>query len=163
MPSKSALQQSEARRRVSLSAADLLEIQGLVAQYNWAIDSGAVDDWVATFLPDGQFTNTTPQTWIGHDELRDFATNYAKDPEWQKCQHWVNNFLTEESGSDVILRCQLMTIQDWNGSLRIKAIAWYEDRLKRVNGRWKFAQRICRLPVASADPNQSLPATQRPI
>ena len=67
---------------MSLSAADKIEIQELVARYNRAIDSGDVEGWVDTFVRDGVFEGLVVPTFRGHDELRAFVTAFWTEPEY---------------------------------------------------------------------------------
>ena len=67
---------------MSLPASDKIEIQELVARYNRAIDSGDVEGWVDTFLPDGVFEGLVVPTFRGHTELRAFATAFWTEPQY---------------------------------------------------------------------------------
>lgn len=53
----------------SLSLADRLEIQELIARYCWALDTRDGDAYAATFIPDGVFQGIGSRG-RGHDELQ---------------------------------------------------------------------------------------------
>lgn len=129
---------------MSLTAADKVEIQELVARYNRAIDSGDVEGWVDTFLPDGVFEGLVVPTFRGHDELRAFATAFWTEPEyaeWRGAQHWATNMIIDGEGDRATLFAyHIMFTPDGPGA-NPALLAAYDDELRKVDGRWKFARR----------------------
>src|SRR5262249_41968196 len=97
---------------MGLSFEDRAEIHELIARYNRAMDSGAVRDWVDTFVPDGEFDGIVGQ-FRGHEELLRFAERYWAEPQYEKfrhAQHWVNNVIVEGEGDRATLFCQHMMV-----------------------------------------------------
>lgn len=129
---------------MSLSAADKIEIQELVARYNRAIDSGDVEGWVETFVPDGVFEGLVVPTFRGHDELRAFATAFWTEPEyaeWRGAQHWTINMIIDGEGdSATLFAYHIMFKPDGAGSDPALMCA-YDDELVRVDGGWRFSRR----------------------
>ncbi len=129
---------------MSLSAADKIEIQELVARYNRAIDSGDVEGWVETFVPDGVFEGLVVPTFRGHDELRAFATAFWTEPEyaeWRGAQHWTINMIIDGEGdSATLFAYHIMFKPDGPGADPALMCA-YDDELVRVDGGWRFSRR----------------------
>lgn len=127
-----------------LTVSDKIEIQELVARYNCAIDSGDVEGWVDTFLPDGVFEGLVVPTFRGHDELRAFATAFWTEPEygeWHGAQHWTTNMIIDGDGDRATLFAyHIMFTPDGPGAVPALMCA-YDDELAKVDGRWRFARR----------------------
>ncbi len=126
---------------MALTTEDRLEIHELVARYNRFVDSGAVEDWVNVFTRDGAFQNRSGQRWVGHDQLRAFIQAYAADPQVRGNEHWANNIILEEDQDEVRLFCHGMIVQEKDGAVRIRSMSSYQDRVRKEDGRWKFALR----------------------
>src|SRR3990172_8727347 len=68
----------------SLTAQDYVDIQQLYARYNYAIDSGDIEAYVALYTPDGSFNSFT-----GHEGLRTFMKNRNGGTR----RHWNTNLV----------------------------------------------------------------------
>lgn len=138
---------------MALSALDYEEIRQLLARYNFAIDLGDVTGWVSCFTEDGIFRVTGVSeksplggTRQGPDALGAYArAHFAANK--GRARHWTSNLVIEPATADgedvaVTMRCYLNAYQVGTGTepkLRVTGI--YEDDLRRVAGRWLFAQR----------------------
>jgi uncharacterized protein (TIGR02246 family) len=139
---------------MAITAADRVEIQELIARYNRAIDTGRADDWAACFVPDGEFEGVVGR-FRGRDELAAFVREYwtsAKYEEFRIGQHWVNNVIVDEAGEDeaTVFAHQLMIRPGADGVGVINLMAWYDDRVRKVDGRWLFVKRKVN-PVQTSD------------
>jgi uncharacterized protein (TIGR02246 family) len=85
----------------SLTLADRLEIQELIARYCWALDTRDGDAYAATFVPDGVFDGVATRA-RGHDELR--ALPRALHPDQIETQHWVSNLVLEGDAQRAIAK-----------------------------------------------------------
>lgn len=121
-----------------LSVADQIEIQGLLARYNHAIDSGDAPAWAATFATDGTFTSGG-RTRTGTEELQAFAADFAA--RMPGSRHWSNNLVIDGDGDRATMRCYLQLLKTGGGPATLVTTARYEDTLRRVDGAWKFASR----------------------
>ena len=129
---------------MSLSVADKIEIQELVARYNRAIDSGDIEGWVDTFLPDGVFEGLVVPTFRGHDELRAFATAFWTEPEyaeWRGAQHWTTNMIIEGDGEGATLFAYHIMFTPNGAGGDPALMCAYDDELVKVDGRWLFKRR----------------------
>jgi SnoaL-like domain len=96
---------ADATRRVL----DQLEIRELVARYNYAIDEGRPDEWVATFVPDGTFESSALGTHTGPEALHAFATGYLADVTGRHC---TSDFVIDVDGDEARSRCYLIAINN---------------------------------------------------
>jgi ketosteroid isomerase-like protein len=120
-----------------LSVADRLDILDLVARYNHAIDSGDAAAWAATFTPDGVFETARGAT-TGTAALTEFAATFHS--RMANARHWNTNHVVEGDGDQATHRCYLQLLRTGEQA-GIISTGRYEDRLRRVDGAWRFAQR----------------------
>jgi hypothetical protein len=119
------------------SVADRLDILELAARYNQAIDSGDGPAWAATFTPDGVFETARGST-VGTAALAQFAESFAA--RMPGTRHWNNNHIIEGDGDEATHRCYLQLLRTGEQA-GIVSTARYEDRLRRVDGAWRFVHR----------------------
>jgi hypothetical protein len=117
--------------------ADQLEIRELVARYNYAIDEGRPEEWVATFVPDGTFESTALGTHSGPQGLHDFAVGYIAAFTGRHC---TSDFTVDIDGDDARSRCYLIAVNN-AGPPSILATAVYDDVLRRTADGWRFVHR----------------------
>lgn len=137
---------------MALTAADKVEIHELVARYNRAIDSGHAEDWAATFTADGEFEGVVGH-YKGTAELVAFAEDYNSNPkyaEFRAGQHWVNNLIIDGDENEATLFCHQLMIRPGAGAAEINLMGWYDDRLRKENGAWRFTKRKVN-PVMTSD------------
>lgn len=124
--------------------ADRIEIQDLLAAYAFAFDCGRPDEWAATFTPDGEFHNRSGEVFKGTEQLRAFAASFAAPDDITRTnQHWTTNVtLTPLDDNRMALRCYGMIITTTaDGTPRIRSMTGYDDEVRRIGGRWRFARR----------------------
>lgn len=123
---------------MELTTADLVQIQQLAARYNHALDTADGDAWAATFTSDGTFTDADG-THRGPVELAAFARRFAE--RLRGATHWINEVVIEGRGDEATMRScfHLSGVRD--GETEAVISARYEDRLRRIDGEWRFASR----------------------
>ncbi len=119
------------------SIEDQFAIRELVARYNYAIDEGRPEEWVATFVPDGTFESSALGTHSGADALLAFAKGYIAAFNGRHC---TSDFVIEVDGDDARSRCYLIAVNNSAAPI-ISATAVYEDILKRTPEGWRFVHR----------------------
>jgi hypothetical protein len=129
-----------------MDAIDYELIRQLLGRYNMAIDLGDAEGWAATFTPDGVFRCTgVPEgspfggRYEGTDELIAYAKTHfgvAKG----RARHWNANLLIEGDGEAATMRCYMLNLTAGAGRLAATT-GIYEDRLRKVDGEWRFAER----------------------
>jgi len=131
---------------VSLGWDDRLEIRDLVARYDRAIDSGNAEAWAACFTEDGSWDGGIRVD--GREALLAFARSLPTDAAFaalRGARHFVANHLVEETGPDEArLLCDNLMLQPREGGVAAILAADYDDRLRRVDGRWLFSSRHTR-------------------
>ncbi len=124
-----------------LTDADRLAILELAARYNHAIDSGDADAWAATFTPDGVF-ETARDNVAGSAALAQFATAFHE--RLPGSRHWNDNHVIDADADDgpdrATHRCYLQLLRTGKDA-GIITTGRYEDRLRRVDGQWRFVHR----------------------
>ena len=132
---------------MSLTWADRLEIQELVARYDRAIDGGDAEAWIECFTEDGVWDGGIRVE--GRAALLAFARGLPTDlgfAAFRGARHFVTNFLIDGDGDgQARLRCDNLMLQPRAGGVAALVGADYDDRLRRVDGRWLFVSRRTRV------------------
>jgi uncharacterized protein (TIGR02246 family) len=129
---------------MGLTTEDVLEIQGLAARYNHAIDSGDADGYVAVFSKDGSMT-AGPLVLEGHDALGAFAKSFSSSV--RQPRHVATNLVIDGDGDKATLKAyvQMYILSGEPGEPAQQTLMTsgkYDDVLAKENGSWKFTQRV---------------------
>jgi len=132
-----------------MDAIDYEDIRQLLGRYNLAIDLGDAEGWASTFTPDGVFTcsglpegNPLAGRFEGTAELVEYArTHYGILK--GRARHWNANLVIEGDGDTATMRCYLLALTA--SSQLTGATGIYEDRLRKVDGAWRFVERHIRM------------------
>ncbi len=116
---------------------DQLAIRELVARYNYAIDEGRPEEWVATFVPDGTFESAALGKHTGPEALLAFAKGYIAAFTGRHC---TSDFVVEVDGDDARSRCYLIVVNNAAAPI-VSTTAVYEDVLRRTSDGWRFVHR----------------------
>ena len=116
---------------------DQLEIRELVARYNYAIDEGRPEEWVATFVSDGTFESTALGKHTGPEALLAFAQGYSAAVTGRHC---TSDFVIDVDGDEARSRCYLIAINN-AGTPAVSVTAVYDDVLRRTPDGWRFVHR----------------------
>lgn len=123
---------------MGISTDDVLEIQQLVARYNFAVDGGDADAFAGTFTPDGVFT-VGGNEMRGHDALRAFVEGRAGVA---PRRHVVSSMIVDGDGDTATLRAYLQVVAAGDdGTFAISTQGTYDDRLVRTGDGWRFSVR----------------------
>jgi uncharacterized protein (TIGR02246 family) len=129
---------------MGLTTEDVLEIQGLAARYNHAIDSGDADGYMAVFSKDGSMT-AGPLVLEGHDALGAFAKNFSGSV--RQPRHVATNLVIDGDGDKATLKAyvQMYVLSGDEGEPAQQTLVTsgkYDDELAKQNGSWKFTRRV---------------------
>jgi ketosteroid isomerase-like protein len=119
------------------AVADKIAIRELTARYNYAIDDGRVDEWVATFTEDGTFESSLLGKHTGKEALRAFGEGYSAAFTGRHC---TTDHVVDLDGDRARQRCYLVLVNNDGGS-RVSTTAVYEDELRRTPNGWRFTNR----------------------
>ncbi len=133
---------------MSLEPIDYEEIRQLLARYDFALDFCDAEAYVDCFTPDGAFTIDGMDErlpYVGRhrgavalrslaDRMMDVARGYSR--------HWNNVLLIEGDGHTAEMRSYVMVVAvGVKPDAVINATGVYRDRLRKVDGRWRFEER----------------------
>jgi uncharacterized protein (TIGR02246 family) len=125
---------------MGLTVEDHLEIQGLMARYNQAVDSGDGSTFADTFTEDGAL-DAMGSVFEGRAALKSFADavpSAAKEP-----RHIATNVIIEGDGDRARIRAylQMYALMGEPARQQVAASGRYDDELAKVDGSWRFVRR----------------------
>jgi hypothetical protein len=137
-----------------MDAIEYEHIRQLLGRYNLAIDLGDAEGWAATFTPDGVFRCTGVPDGSplggrheGTDALVAYATTHygiAKG----RARHWNANLVIDGDGHSATMRCYLLALRA--GGTLSGTTGIYADRLRKLDGQWRFVERHIAIDAAGA-------------
>lgn len=131
-----------------LSVGDRLEIQDVLSSYAWSLDTGDEDAFVRCFCRQGELVWDVfdePGCWRGTPALRRFISYFRARPESAGRQHHVSNLLITPGPDGAFARAYvLVALRAGEGPHRLNVMGYYEDELKREEGRWCISRRTIR-------------------
>lgn len=119
------------------SVADKIEIQELTAKYALAMDEHDVSRWLHTWAADGKWEGPLG-TYLGHEKLPQLLRDLGERIVGRR--HVITNHIIEVSGSEASQTCY-MQILAYKDGFRLVGTAVYRDRLKKIDGEWRFLHR----------------------
>jgi hypothetical protein len=133
---------------VPLNADDHEAIRQLLGRYNFAIDLGDVEGWADCFVADGAFEcsglpdgSPLGGRHVGRDALVAYARTHLVINKG-RARHWNWTLLVVGDGDEATMRCYLGAYSAGQGDrAKLRATGIYQDRLQRVDGRWRFVER----------------------
>ncbi len=120
----------------ALTADDHVEIRNLAGRYSHALDLGEPSAWAEVFTEDGVMDMVAQGYTIEGDALR----SLARDGEPSGSRHMPSTFVIDGAGDEAAMR-SYVTVVSTADPARIVFQGRYEDRLRRVDGKWRIAQR----------------------
>lgn len=123
-------QESKSR---SFTTQDYIDIQQLYARYNYIIDAGDVEGYVALFVPEGSFNK-----FVGHDGLRTFMKNRVAGNR----RHWNTNLVITPTPEGARGAVYLMFVDVGLKPPAITGAGKYEDTLVKTSEGWRFSKRM---------------------
>jgi 3-phenylpropionate/cinnamic acid dioxygenase small subunit len=122
------------------TADDIDEIRQLLVRNFQLGDKNRMDEWVDTYTDDAVFRSPVLNL-TGRDELTaDGSKLRAQVP----ARHWVGNVLIDVEG-DEATASSYMVVMSATLPPTLMASGELEDRLRRVDGRWRIAERTMTL------------------
>jgi SnoaL-like domain len=124
------------------SLEDREELRELYAHYAHAIDNGKFDEWINCFTEDGIFESPRFGKHQGREGLRRFTAIYKENLGGAKPFHQMTNLTFDLDGDQGKGCCYLTYYHCKNGKASLSAAGHYTDKLRKVNGEWKFQSRV---------------------
>ncbi len=120
---------------------DREEIRDLYTLYSITIDSGRYDDWIDCFTEDGIFESPRFGKHAGREGLCKFVKVYRESLVGAQARHVVTGVYFEIQGDRAIGSCYFIYYHSKDGRTALAAVGHYDDELRKVAGRWRFASR----------------------
>ena len=120
---------------------DLGEIQQLYARYAWAMDEGQFEQWLQLFTDDAVIEGPTFGRYQGREDLKRFVAKYKLANGMFQVRHMLSNLLVEIEGDNAAGRCYVAHYRTHRGRTELNGMGGYRDRLRKVDGKWLFAER----------------------
>jgi 3-phenylpropionate/cinnamic acid dioxygenase small subunit len=123
-------------------------------RYAHAMDQGLEAQWLDTFTEDAVFDvvrsddGTTVHREEGHGELARYIARYPKPPAYRK--HVVVDPLIEIRGDEATVESYWLLLERdaEGGAARLSAFGHYRDRLRKIDGEWKIAERLAKVEAS---------------
>jgi uncharacterized protein (TIGR02246 family) len=112
------------------------EIRELTARYCFAVADGDADTIIGLFCTDGVF-KVRDRTYAGQDGLREIYTGAAAGV---TPKPYIQNHVIDVDGDQATGRCGVEIRMVHKGEAYTVAGHYY-DTYRRVDGRWRFAER----------------------
>ena len=122
----------------ALTSEDRAEIRDLAGRYSHGIDLGDAAAWAEVFTEDGVMEMAAQGYSITGDQLRGLAGNGESRDGGGR--HIPTTFVIDGAGDEATMR-SYVTVVSTADPARIVFQGRYEDRLRRVDGRWRIAHR----------------------
>jgi uncharacterized protein (TIGR02246 family) len=128
-----------------ISIEDRLAISDLFVRYTCALDAGEVDTIVDCFTPDGRLVSPAVGEHAGHAAIRAFAERFsAFGRNGSQLRHVISNLMMQVDGDHAHATCYLTVFLTRDGKSRLLAPGQYDCDLRKVDGAWRFQNRIVR-------------------
>jgi len=128
---------------MALTVEDRLEITELVARYNHAVDSGDGKAFADTFTDDGAL-DAAGRVIEGRAALASFAERLPKSV--RAPRHIASNLLVDGDSdactATLAAYVQMYALDGEPPRQQVVASGLYDDRLTKVDGRWRFERRV---------------------
>jgi uncharacterized protein (TIGR02246 family) len=130
------------------SVTDQLQIQDLMARYEWALDSADAKAYAALFAEDGVLVGGPSEQKgraaiqkaiedLNHSFAATFPTGVPP-----RIQHILSNLVVEQHGDTADAKSYWTEIWNPTGKgMAVRVAGHYEDKLVRRGGKWQFARR----------------------
>jgi uncharacterized protein (TIGR02246 family) len=121
---------------VPLETGDVVAIQQLYAGFCNTLDDGEADAFAECFTADASFGGVgTPVQ--GRDALRKFAVEMVG----KNIRHVATGVYVEGDGDEAVGRAYLVAYRGTRPA-KLLATGRYRDRIRRVDGSWRFVERV---------------------
>jgi uncharacterized protein (TIGR02246 family) len=133
----------------SLRLADRTEIEEVMANYVWSVDSLDADGYVSVFTEDATI-DSNGNLSKGHEQIRKIVTglierrdaNKAKGQPTSNLYHVISNVRISFTGKNEALHeSYWQTVRRKDNQMAAAAMGRSEDRLVRRNGKWLIQSR----------------------
>jgi uncharacterized protein (TIGR02246 family) len=115
-------------------AEDRDAIRDLFARYCFYVDTGAAEEWAATFTDDAEFSTGGGDPLVGRQAL----TSFAESLDGAGLHHMTMNEAIDVDGDTAICRASVYVTSKGAVLTTGRSV----DELRRVDGFWRIAHRV---------------------
>jgi ketosteroid isomerase-like protein len=115
-------------------------IRELMARYCFHFDGAEFEEWLRLFTDDGVFDVLNFGRFAGREQLRQFLHSIPLKDGSPMMKHCVMNEIVSVSG-DVATAQSYVVVVRGGERVDLGVAGRYQDRLRRANGQWLFAER----------------------
>jgi len=124
----------------TITVADKVIIQELIAKHNIALDNKNIDEWTDTWTDDGVWSTPFGEA-KGKTELKNMI-NQATNEFASGKRHLSTNIIIEDAPNNTAIAQSYLIVTEAKKTPEVVASGTYTDTLKKdANGKWKFLQR----------------------
>jgi ketosteroid isomerase-like protein len=122
---------------------DREQIRELVHCYCWAVDRGTLEEVMALFHDPCQLALVPGKRYAGKEAVRKWYDVYMRN-RMEVLRHLIHNQVITVNGDAAVSKSYFDAVGDLKGE-SITVAGFYEDALLRVDGEWKFTEKIIKL------------------
>ncbi len=124
----------------TITVADKIIIQELIAKHNIALDNKNIDEWTDTWTDDGVWSTPFGEA-KGKTELKNMINQVTNEFASGK-RHLSTNIIIEDAPNNMASAQSYLIVTEAKKTPEVVASGTYIDTLKKdANGKWKFLQR----------------------
>ena len=124
----------------TITVADKIIIQELIAKHNIALDNKNIEEWTNTWTDDGVWSTPFGEA-KGKTELKNMINQVTNEFASGK-RHLSTNIIIEDAPNNTASANSYLIVTEAKKTPEVVASGTYIDTLKKdANGKWKFLQR----------------------
>ena len=124
----------------TITVAEKIIIQELIAKHNIALDNKNIEEWTNTWTDDGVWTTPFGEA-KGKTELKNMINQVTNEFASGK-RHLSTNIIIEDAPNNMASVKSYLIVTEAKKTPEVVASGTYNDTLKKdTNGKWKFVQR----------------------
>jgi ketosteroid isomerase-like protein len=124
----------------TITVADKIIIQELIAKHNIALDNKNIDEWTNAWTDDGVWSTPFGEA-KGKTELKNMINQVINEFASGK-RHLSTNIIIEDAPNNTASANSYLIVTEAKKTPEVVASGTYIDTLKKdANGKWKFLQR----------------------
>ena len=122
---------------------DREQIRDLVHRYCWAVDRGTLEEVMALFHMECHLELSPGKRYAGREATYKWYNIYMQN-RMEVLRHLIHNQMISVNGDTATSKSYFDAVGDLKGE-SITVAGFYEDTLLRVNGEWKFTEKVIKL------------------
>jgi hypothetical protein len=123
---------------MTISTADKLEIQELLANLYWEIDSHRAEGWANCFAPDGVFDGNKYGEFRGRIAIAGFIRSHIEKGNEDASRHCLTNFRFQDAPGGATVSTYVAKFRCDSRPGVFVAAADLKAQVKRVDGKWQI-------------------------